>query len=319
MAGVIGATIEERIPSERRNSRSSGDWAIRRSSSSRICGHQRGISRQARSTLTSQSGSAGVRVRIRSSISSASGRPSARVAIRVTRPSCTASTMQMSANARGDHRRHPLQRLGQRQRPVRDLADGVEHQQALRASRASAPRYHEPATARQVPSAITAMRTIWSVLSVFMFHAGLATAAAIAASPTAAVAAGPASRAVMNGAATKRADDRGRLVVEDDVGGHARGEGREPDEQPDWIAGKVVGGPSTALAQCARRARHLLGSPGTGSRAGLNLPAGLRFASNARNRRPGGAALRSGPLPRPSETGPRAGAIAKRTRKRATT
>ena len=43
------------------------------------------------------------------------------------------------------------------------------------------PRYHEPATAKQVPTAITPMCTIWSAVSVFMFQAGLATAAAIAA------------------------------------------------------------------------------------------------------------------------------------------
>ena len=53
-----------------------------------------------------------------------------------------------------------------------------------------------------MPTAITPMCTIWSAVSVFMFQAGLAIAAAIAAVPIAAVATGPASSAVMNGAAT---------------------------------------------------------------------------------------------------------------------
>ena len=130
----IGVTIDERSPSERRKWRSSGEVAIRRSSSSRTFGHHWGMWRQLRSNLTSHWGGAGSLVRNRSSISASSPRPRTRVAIRDTRPSWIASTMQMSASCRHDHLGHPLQRLGQRQRAVGDRADRVEQPQALRAA-----------------------------------------------------------------------------------------------------------------------------------------------------------------------------------------
>ena len=202
-------TIDERRSSERRNSRSSGEVAIRRSSSSRIRGHHCGMWRQLRSNSHQP-----CRQRRRPACASAPRSPrvvaaarapgsrSARRGRRGSRRPCRCRRAPArSPRSPGAASRRAAASRRRRRRPSRAAA-GAPSGRAT-AQRSQAPRDGEGGPERdQRPAARPAPARPMPV-----FHAGLAAAAAIASD---------ADRGGRGRAGDQRGDERGGDVGADD-------------------------------------------------------------------------------------------------------
>ena len=211
-----GITIEERSPSERRNSRSSGECAMRRSSSSCIVGHHSGRWRHERSSRNSQSGRRGGRRRRRSSITSQSARPLTRTARRVRATVAHRVDHADVGERRDDDLGRPRQRFGQRQRAVGDAADGAEQPEALGAAGAARP-YQCPARGQNRSRRDHGDPAACSELPVSGFQSGLAAAAPTAATPTIPVPTRPREQGGNERRGDIRPNQRPGLRVERDV------------------------------------------------------------------------------------------------------